>query len=245
MKNRYRFCSVTLLLAVLLAAGCAKRQMTQSQTDMLDAVGAKITKAEQMGARECAPRELAYARAEYDHARHEANENWEKAQPYILKASKAADDLLEKTRLCVEAKRPKTSMPAETVPAPTPAPPPEPGPAAAPPEEATKFANIRFDFDKSLIRADAKPILAAVANYLKKNRGAKLLIEGHCDERGTAEYNMALGDRRATAAMNYLAALGVEKTRLSTISYGEERPLDPGHNEEAWANNRRGVFVLK
>jgi peptidoglycan-associated lipoprotein len=243
MKNRYLFRSITLLLGVLLAAGCAKRQMTKSQTDILDAVGAKIAKAEQMGARECAPRELAYARAEYDHARHEANENWEKAQPYLQKANKAADDLLEKTRLCMEAKRPKPSVPTETVPAPPPPPPPETAPAPA--AETSPFENIHFDFDKSFIREDAKPILAAVADYMKKHPDAKLRIEGHCDERGTAEYNMALGDRRATASMKYLAALGVEKSRLSTISYGEERPLDPGHDEKAWAKNRRDVFVLK
>jgi peptidoglycan-associated lipoprotein len=244
MRKRYLFGSITLLLAVFLAAGCSKRQMTRSQADILDAVGSKIAKAEQMGARECAPRELAYARAEYDHARHEANENWERAEPYIQKANKSADDLLEKTRLCMEAKQPKPTVPTETVPAPPP-PPVEPAPAPAPPEGVSKFENIRFDFDKSFIREDAKPVLAAVADYLKKNPGAKLLVEGHCDERGTSEYNMALGDRRATAAMKYLSALGVEKNRLSTISYGEERPLDPGHNEEAWAKNRRAVFVLQ
>jgi peptidoglycan-associated lipoprotein len=108
-----------------------------------------------------------------------------------------------------------------------------------------KFENIRFDFDKSFIREDAKPILQAVADYLKKNPGAKILIEGHCDERGTSEYNMALGDRRAHAARKYLEALGVPRSRLSTISYGEERPLDPGHDEEAWAKNRRAAFVLQ
>jgi peptidoglycan-associated lipoprotein len=245
MKNRNLFGFITLLLAVFLAAGCAKRQMTQSQTDLLDAIGSKIAKAEQMGARECAPRELAYARAEYDHARHEASENWENAQPYIQKANQAADDLLAKTRLCMEAKQPKPSVPTETVPAPPPPPPSEPAPAPLPTEEVSQFENIHFDFDKAFIREDAKPVLAAVADYLKKNPGAKLQIEGHCDERGTAEYNMALGDRRAAAAMKYLAALGVEKNRLSTISYGEERPIDPGHNEGAWAKNRRGVFVLK
>ncbi|NJD62517.1 MAG: peptidoglycan-associated lipoprotein Pal [Deltaproteobacteria bacterium] len=143
----------------------------------------------------------------------------------------------------MEAKRPKLTVPTETVPAPPPPPPSEAAPVPTP--ETSAFENIHFDFDKSFIREDAKPVLAAVADYLKKNPGAKLLIEGHCDERGTAEYNMALGDRRATAAMKYLAALGVEKSRLSTISYGKERPLDPGHNEEAWAKNRRDAFVLK
>jgi peptidoglycan-associated lipoprotein len=72
-----------------------------------------------------------------------------------------------------------------------------------------------------------------------------MLIEGHCDERGTAEYNMALGERRATAVMTYLVSLGVPKSALSTVSFGKEKPLDPGHNEEAWAKNRRAHFVLK
>ena len=107
------------------------------------------------------------------------------------------------------------------------------------------FENIHFDFDKSFIRDDAKPTLGKVAAYLKKNPDAKLQIEGHCDERGTSEYNMALGQRRADSAKKYLVNLGVAGSRLSTISYGEERPADPGHNEGAWAKNRRAVFVLR
>jgi peptidoglycan-associated lipoprotein len=80
---------------------------------------------------------------------------------------------------------------------------------------------------------------------MKKHPNAKLQIEGHCDERGTAEYNMALGERRATAVMTYLGSLGVPKAALSTVSFGKEKPLDPGHNEGAWAKNRRAHFVLK
>jgi peptidoglycan-associated lipoprotein len=233
---------MTFLLAAVLAAGCAKRQLTKSETEQLDSIAAKIAKAEQMGALECAPRELAYAQAEYAHARHEAHESWENAQPYIRKADKAADELLEKTRRCLEAKQPVSAPPPAEVPPPAPAP---PAPAPEPAEEAMKFENIRFDFDKAFIREDAKPILQAVAAYLKKNPGAKILIEGHCDERGTSEYNVALGDRRAHAARKYLEGLGVQGSRLSTISYGEERPLDPGHDEAAWAKNRRAAFVLQ
>lgn len=116
---------------------------------------------------------------------------------------------------------------------------------AATEEKASIFQDIRFDFDKSFIREDAKPTLTKVADYLKKNAGAKLTIEGHCDERGTAEYNMALGDRRADSARKYLVSLGVPAGALSTISFGKEKPLDPGHTEEAWAKNRRAHFVLK
>jgi peptidoglycan-associated lipoprotein len=112
-------------------------------------------------------------------------------------------------------------------------------------EKASPFQDIYFDFDKSAIRNDAKPGLAKVADYVKKNKGAKVLIEGHCDERGTAEYNMALGDRRATSAKKYLESLGVPSASLSTISFGKEKPIDPGHDESAWAKNRRAHFVLK
>jgi len=240
MRNRHLLLFLAFLLAAVVAAGCAKRQqLTKSETDQLEAVAAKIAKAEQMGAMECAPKELAYAQAEYAHARHEAHESWENAQPYIRKADKAADELLEKTRRCLEAKQPKPAPPpVETAP-------PAPAPAPAPAEEAMKFENIRFDFDKAFLREDAKPILQAVAAYMKKNPGAKILIEGHCDERGTSEYNMALGDRRAHSVKKYLEGLGVQRSRLSTISYGEERPLDPGHDEAAWAKNRRAVFVLQ
>lgn len=112
-------------------------------------------------------------------------------------------------------------------------------------ETPSIFADIRFDFDKSTIREDAKPILAKVAGHMKKNAGAKLQIEGHCDARGTAEYNLALGDRRAESARKYLVSLGISGGALSIISFGEMRPLDQGHTEEAWAKNRRAHFVLK
>lgn len=116
---------------------------------------------------------------------------------------------------------------------------------AATEERASQFDDIRFDFDKSFIREDAKPALAKVADYLKKNAAAKVQIEGHCDERGTAEYNMALGARRAESARKYLLSLGVKGAALSTVSYGKEKPLDPGHTEDAWAKNRRDHFLLK
>ena len=117
--------------------------------------------------------------------------------------------------------------------------------AAVTREKSSPFQDIQFDYNQSAIREDAKRILADVADYLKQNKGAKLLIEGHCDERGTPEYNMALGDRRAASARAYLASLGVPASALSTISLGKEKPLDPGHDEAAWAKNRRAHFVLR
>jgi peptidoglycan-associated lipoprotein len=106
------------------------------------------------------------------------------------------------------------------------------------------LADIRFDFDKSTLRSGDREVLKGHADWLMKNKNATVLIEGNCDERGTTEYNLALGERRAAEAMKYLVSLGIGKERIKTISYGEERPLDPGHNEEAWAKNRRDHFVI-
>ena len=115
---------------------------------------------------------------------------------------------------------------------------------AATEEKASPFQDIHFDFDQSVIRDDAKPVLAGIAAYLAKNPKTQMVIEGHCDSRGTAEYNMALGDRRAEATRKYLAALGV-KAAMSTVSYGKEKPIAQGENEEAWAKNRRAHFLVK
>ena len=134
----------------------------------------------------------------------------------------------------------------EAPPAATPAAPPAEAPGVAVTEEKlSQFDDVRFDFDKSVVREDGRKTCGVVADYLKKHPQAKMLIEGHCDERGTAEYNMALGERRATAVMTYLVSLGGPKSALSTVSFGKDKPLDPGHNEEAWAKNRRAHFVLK
>ncbi len=111
-------------------------------------------------------------------------------------------------------------------------------------EEAVAFENIHFDFDKSNLKPKAREILDKLGEYLKTNREATVMIEGHCDERGTREYNLALGQRRAASAEKYLMDLGIDKARISTISYGEDRPVDPGHNEEAWALNRRDQFEI-
>jgi peptidoglycan-associated lipoprotein len=110
--------------------------------------------------------------------------------------------------------------------------------------ESSMLKDIHFDFDKYNIRPEDAEILKENAAILKKYPNLKIQIEGHCDERGTNEYNLALGERRANSAKNYLISLGISPDRLSTISYGEERPLDPGHNEEAWAKNRRAHFVI-
>ena len=111
-------------------------------------------------------------------------------------------------------------------------------------KEASQFEDIHFAFDRFDLRPDAREILDVHAKWLKAHPEYVVRIEGNCDERGTVEYNLALGDRRAKIAMKYLVDLGIVKTRISTISYGKERPLDPEHNEEAWAKNRRDHFVI-
>ncbi len=109
---------------------------------------------------------------------------------------------------------------------------------------ASVLKDINFDFDRSDIRDADKSKLQAIADFMRKYPTAKVRIEGHCDERGTNEYNLALGDRRAAAALSYLKALGVNEDRFETISFGKERPKMTGHEEESWFVNRRDEFKL-
>jgi peptidoglycan-associated lipoprotein len=111
-------------------------------------------------------------------------------------------------------------------------------------KEKDALADVYFDFDKYNLKPESRVILKGHAAWLAKNNDYKLVIEGHCDERGTSEYNLALGERRAAEAMKYMVELGVVAKRMKTMSYGKEMPLDPGHNEEAWAKNRRDHFVV-
>jgi peptidoglycan-associated lipoprotein len=105
--------------------------------------------------------------------------------------------------------------------------------------------DIYFEFDSSVLLPMAREVLSRKADWLRENPETSIIIEGHCDERGTNAYNIALGDRRAETAKAYLVDLGIDEVLLTTISYGEERPVDPGHNEEAWAKNRRTHFVVE
>jgi peptidoglycan-associated lipoprotein len=109
--------------------------------------------------------------------------------------------------------------------------------------EMFKSDILYFDYDRSAIRSSETSKLQAVAEYLKQNAKDDLAIEGHCDERGTPEYNRSLGERRALSAREYLVNLGIASNRIRTISYGEDKPADPGHDEAAWAKNRRCEFL--
>ena len=103
---------------------------------------------------------------------------------------------------------------------------------------------IHFDYDKAIIRAGDAAVLDQKVAILQANPGLRIRISGHCDERGSDEYNLALGNRRATAAKQYLTSHGIDASRIETASYGEERPIDPGHDESAWAQNRRDEFEI-
>jgi peptidoglycan-associated lipoprotein len=123
-----------------------------------------------------------------------------------------------------------------------PAPPPAPEAVPAPAVAAVELKDINFDFDKYNIRPGDAEILKSNYNWFTASPG-KVRIEGHCDERGTVEYNLVLGQKRADSTKFYMTQLGVDGKRMDTISYGKEKPVDPGHNEEAWAKNRRAHFA--
>jgi peptidoglycan-associated lipoprotein len=110
--------------------------------------------------------------------------------------------------------------------------------------EEGPLRDIHFDYDKYNLTDEAADVMAANGEYLMNHPDLKVLIEGHCDERGTEEYNLALGEKRALAARDFLVRFGIDKSRVSIISYGEERPLDPASNEMAWSINRRAHFVI-
>lgn len=110
--------------------------------------------------------------------------------------------------------------------------------------KAGALRTVNFGFNSSSLSSSAKEILQGNADFLKANPSVDVTVEGHCDERGGREYNIALGERRAKSVRNYLTALGVDSGRVKTISYGKERPISFGHDESSWASNRRGNFVV-
>ena len=119
--------------------------------------------------------------------------------------------------------------------------------AAARAEARTAFeeTDVAFDYDSSAVQNSEIANLEVKAEWLKENPGVRITIEGHCDDRGTTDYNLALGDRRAARVKAFLESLGVDESRMVTVSYGEERPLDPSANQAAWTKNRRVHFVIR
>lgn len=160
---------------------------------------------------------------------------------------------------------PATTPQAPAEPPPPPPPPPEPTQEVEPdfPTEAFErdmptrdelidrwnregvLGTVYFAFDSSELSETARRTLRSNADWLKAQDDAGVVIEGHCDERGTIEYNLALGERRADSVRDYLSSLGIQRSRMRIITYGEERPVDPGHTEAAWSKNRRAAFVIE
>ncbi|MDM7915539.1 MAG: peptidoglycan-associated lipoprotein Pal [Candidatus Eisenbacteria bacterium] len=147
---------------------------------------------------------------------------------------------------CSKKPKPTTDV---TTSAPTqPSTPPPPPPTETQPVETPREATLNdifFDYDKSNLTSDARQTMQGNAETMASNKDLRVQIEGHCDERGTVEYNLALGERRAQAAKGYLVDYGIDPGRISTVSYGEERPFAQGHDESAWAQNRRAHFVIQ
>jgi len=175
-----------------------------------------------------------------------------------MRASSILSVLAAAALLAACGKKPAPEQPApEPAPARQEAPPPPPPPANDDAERRARDAAekakalrdelaelIHFDFDKADIRTSDQGILDRKAAILAANSAVRLRVAGHCDERGSDEYNLALGNRRGAAAKRYLTGKGVDEGRVEVVSYGKERPLDPGHSEDAWAKNRRDEFEV-
>lgn len=164
----------------------------------------------------------------------------------ILLALAFMNGCASKKKVVEEPPKQEVKKPEEPKPA------PKPQVKQAPKQVEEKVAELRessletiyFDFDKSDIRTDQRDKMNKNARLLSDNNNVKIRLEGHCDERGTNEYNMALGDRRANSVRQFLTDYGISDSRITTISYGEERPVDAGHNEDSWAKNRRCEFKI-
>ncbi len=246
MNRAWRWAGLALA-AVVLAAGCGTRgDVFQPR---LDAIQRALDEAKAQGALRLAPESYAWAEACLELAKHEAHESlgtWADSNTEGIIAhcerlvAKLRDDLA-KARAAVPPTPPTPVPPPPTPPPPPPTPPTPP----TPPAPASPLKDVFFDFDKSLVRDDGKAALNDDVKWLRDNPRAKIVVEGHCDERGTSEYNLALGERRAKAVLDYLTAAGVDKSRIRWISYGKERPFVLGHDESAWQWNRRAHFVLE
>jgi len=224
-------------LAALLTAGCAT---SASYRPEIDRMKGELAEAKAAGAEIIAAEEYASAEACLDWWTH-----WVTQFDHFGDVTMA--NLPARCRAAFASLRSKLvgRVPAEAVATPAA---PKPDAAGADARGAGKESVLKdafFDFDKSSIRPDAKLNLDENAKWLKANPKAAFTIEGHCDERGTREYNLGLGQRRAKAAKDYLVSAGIDAKRIKIISYGKERPFEPGHDESAWKWNRRAHFVLQ
>jgi peptidoglycan-associated lipoprotein len=243
-----RFALITASVALTIA-GCAT---TASYRPEMEDMKAALAEAKAARAETRAPKEYAAAEACLDWFTHEATEFNPFADPDARirgKCQAAFSALAQKMAatpaVAIPAETARPEAAAEVVPSPVMPQPDTAQAAGAAEEKASPLQDIFFDFDRSLIRADMKKSLAENVRWLKANPTASIIIEGHCDERGTVEYNQGLGQRRAASVKNYLVAAGISAERMKVVSYGKERPFAQGHDESAWKWNRRAHFVLQ
>lgn len=220
-----------LLLLIAATAGCPKR-IPETELQAAEQATADLDQTQP-----CAPETTQAARAMMDNARaYLKEERYEEAKTALL----AAQRLAEKARRECDEKRAAEEAARRAAP---PEPPPQPVERPLEMEgEPSKLEIVYFGFNEAVLTDEARETLARNAEYLRRRPEARVQIEGHCDERGSTEYNLALGERRAMTVRDYLIKLGIEPRRLEIISYGEERPADPRSLELAWARNRRAEF---
>lgn len=231
-----RFALITASVALLLA-GCAT---TASYRPEMESMKTALAEANAAGAETRASEEYAAAEACLDWFTHEATEFNPFADPDARitgKCQAAFAALRDRMAAVRETKIPDEPVAFGTAPAPE--------IPQAREEKALPLSDIFFDYDKSSIRSDMKKSLTENIRWLKANPTASIIVEGHCDERGTVEYNQALGQRRAASIKHYLVAAGIDATRIKVVSYGKERPFAEGHDESTWKQNRRAHFVLQ
>jgi peptidoglycan-associated lipoprotein len=212
--KKWGFMILAMVALLFFVSGCAKKEILKEDTSQKEA--AAVAKEKSDAPKQLADEDAAKKRAAKEKADRETAARDNADREAALKAQKEKD--AAKKRAEAETK------------------------AIA--KELYELVDINFDFDKANLSDNARAILDKHAVWLNKNKAANITIEGNCDERGTAEYNLALGQRRAESAAKYLMDMGIDSKRIRTISYGLERPLDPAHNEAAWAKNRRDHFVV-
>ena len=231
-----------LALALAIIFGLVVFSCGREAKKAIDDAQLALNQAKEAGAEQYAPSEyksaeelLAKARKQFDERDYkEAKASALSAKDQALLAKKRAEERKKEAEKAEEEVSTAYNVPSLS----------EEG---VPIEEQAKAAlkDIHFGFDRYDLTEEAKKILEENARWLKEHPEVKIIIEGHCDERGSEEYNLVLGEKRAKAARDYLISLGIDPSRLSIISYGESMPLDPRHCEEAWAKNRRAHFAIQ
>jgi peptidoglycan-associated lipoprotein len=225
---------ILLVLATLLA-GCPKRP-PQPEIDAATQAMKTLEKS-----KDCAPEKYAAAKSKWDEAQALlAEEKYEEAKIALLASQKlakeAAEECEKKLREAEEARKKAEAdalAAAKTV---------QPPPAETPTDGPQALVTVYFGFNEAELSEEARNTLGDNADYMRRRPEQRVQVEGHCDNRGSTEYNLALGERRALSIRQYLIKLGVNPDRLEIISYGEERPVDPASSEEAFSKNRRGEF---